>query len=133
MPERTYGRKYLRIKPENHIYADIAIVYVGERKVATGTARVRLTDLSPGGLCFISPLNLPADNRIILELNFTVLESRFELQGYIVHKTVMDEKEYRYGFCFKQADEDLKVCLRKLFNNMFVKINKHIVILKLTK
>lgn len=131
MLDRTYGRKYFRIKPENPIFADLAIVYIGERQVATGTARVRVTDISPGGLRFLSPLNLPADNRVILELNFKLSDQRFKMQGYIVHKAAMEDDGFQYGFCFKQTDDDLKVCIKKLFNNMLLRMNKHIIILKL--
>ena len=130
MPERNYSRKYMRIKPESPIFADIAIVCIGERKVITGTARVRLTDISPGGLRFVSPLNLPADDRVLIELKFTVLDHTFKLNGHIIHKTGIEVNEYEYGFSFTQADDELKACLKKLFNNMFVRLNKHIVFLK---
>ena len=130
MPERNYGRKYMRIKPESPIFADITIVRVGESKVVTGTARVRLTDLSPGGLRFVSPLSLPVDDRVLIELKFTVLEHTFKLDGHIIHKIGIEVNEYEYGFSFTEANEELRSCLKNLFNNMIVRMNKHIVILK---
>lgn len=132
MPERNYGRKYMRIKPESPAYADVTIVRIGESKVVAGTARVRLVDLSPGGLRFVSPLSLPIDDRVLLEFRFAVLEHTFKLNGRIIHKTGMEVNEYEYGFCFSEADEHLKTCLKKLFNNRFIRLDKHIVFLKFT-
>lgn len=130
MSERDYGRKYMRIKPESPVYAGITIVCVGQSKVMTGTARVRLADLSPGGLRFVSPLSLPVDNRVLIEFNFTILEHSFKLMGHIVHKNTIEADEYEYGFCYSEANEDLRTCLKKLFNNMCVRLNRHIVFLK---
>lgn len=130
MPERNYGRKYMRIRPDNPVYAGITIVCVGNSKVMTGTARVRLADLSPGGLRFVSPLSLPVDDRILIEFTFTILDHTFKLSGNIIHKNAIEVHEYEYGFCFSEADEDLLCCLKKLFNNMCVRQNKHIVFLK---
>lgn len=130
MPERNYCRKYMRIKPESPVFADITIVRIGECKVVTGTARVRLTDLSPGGLRFVSPLSLPVDNRVLIELKFNMLEHTFKLNGHIVHKTGIEINEYEYGFSFTEADDELRSCLKNLFNNMIVRMNKHVVILK---
>ncbi len=120
----------MRIKPESPIFADISIVCIGDKKVITGTARVRIADLSPGGLRFLSPLSLPADNRVLIELLFTVLDRTFKLNGHIVHKTAVEVNEYEYGFRFTQADAELRACLKQLFNNRFVRLNKHIVFLR---
>jgi len=130
MPERIYGRKYLRIKPESPVYADITIVRISGNEVSAGKARVRLTDLSPGGLRFVSQLSFPVDNRVIIEFSFTVLGYSFKLCGHIIHKTGIEVNEYEYGLCFSESDDNLKTCLKKLFNNMCIKLNRHIVILK---
>ena len=131
MAERSYVRKYMRIKPENPVYAGITIVRVGRNNVTTGTARVRIIDISPGGLKFASPLSLPVDSRVLIELGFSILEYNFRLCGHVVHKCGAEAGEYEYGLCFSEADDILKTCLKKLFNNMCIRLNRHIVFLKL--
>lgn len=132
MSERTYGRKYMRIKPESPVFAEITIVCIGQSKVTTGTAKVRIIDLSPGGLSFVSPLNFPVDDRLLIEFSFTILDYTFKLTGNIIYKTCLEVNEYEYGFCFSEANEDLRSCLKKLFNNMCIRMNRHIVFLKLS-
>lgn len=131
MNERSYARKYLRISPEIPMHAQIAIVQVGIRQVASGTARVRILDVSPGGLKFMSSLSLPAEKSIQLELYFRVMDQDFRLKGHIIYRTSTEASRYEYGFQFNEADGILRVCLRKLFNNMSVKMRRHIVILRL--
>lgn len=130
MTGRNYSRKYLRIKPDNPICAEITIVQVGTKIVKTGVAGVNILNLSPGGLKFISRLNLPVDASVLLELHFKVVEQDFRLKGYIVYKSCVEIHEYEYGFCFFEADETLRIYLKKLFNNMSVKMERHIVILR---
>jgi hypothetical protein len=131
MTDRRYARKYLRIKPDLPMLADMSIVQIGSSKVKSGTARVRILDISPGGLRFVSSLGLPTDALVLLELDFKIADQEFRLKGCIIRKTKTEVFENEYGFCFYQPDENLRTCLKKLFNNMSVKLQRHIVILKL--
>jgi hypothetical protein len=130
MAERKYARKYLRIKPDLPLHADLSLIQVGFRKVKTGTARVRILDISPGGLKFISSLNLPADALILLQLDFKIEDQEFCLKGHVAHKISSEVHENEYGFCFFEPDETLRVYLKKLFNNMSIRLQRHIVILR---
>lgn len=131
MTERKYTRKYLRIRPDGNINAEMTIVQVGRDMVCTGTAQVRVIDICPGGLRFTSILNLPVNSSVCLELRFQVAGMDFRLKGCIIHKCGMEVREYAYGFCFLEPDETLRTCLKRLFCNMQVKLEKHIVILRL--
>jgi len=133
MDERNRGRRYLRIRPEIPIHADMTIVQVGNRKVGTGTARVRVSDISPGGLRFISSLNLPADKSVLIELKFRLAEQDFRLKGHIAHKCGTEVCQYEYGFCFVECNDTLRACLKRLFNNMTVKMRRQIVILRFNR
>lgn len=130
MAERKYARKYLRIKPDNPLYADAAIVRVGRDAVRSGTARVRVLDISPGGLKFTSVLNLPVIDSVLLELRFQLSGADYRMRGYIVYKNSLEVREYAYGFCFLEPDETLRRSLKKLFSNLQVSLEKHIVILR---
>lgn len=131
MPERSYVRKFMRIKPEGPVYAGISIVRICDKNVMTSSARVRIIDLCPGGLKFVSTLNMPVDKRVIVELDFGILEYTFRLRGHIVYKIGVEAGEYVYGLCFTERDDTLKSCLKKLFNNMCIRLDNHMVILKL--
>ena len=130
MAERKYARKYLRIKPDVPICAEITIVQVGQDMVKTGSARVRVVDICPGGLKFTSVLNLPVNDCVCLELHFQVSDMSFRIKGYITHKSSTEIREYEYGFCFLDPDDTLRICLKKLLNNMYVRMEKYIVILR---
>lgn len=130
MEQKTYTRKYLRISPEMPLYGKAGIVTVGIRRVYTGTARVRILDISPGGLRFISSLRLPVDSSIILELSFKLDEISYCLQGFIIHYSSTEVYEYEYGFCFLEPDIKLKESLTKIFNRMSVRFNRRIFILR---
>jgi hypothetical protein len=130
MAVRNYSRKYFRIKPDNPINAEIAIVQVGQKIVKTGIAHVIVIDISPGGLKFISHLNFPADPSVLLEFQIKVMEQAFRLVGYVTYKNNFIENRYEYGICFFETDESLRNCLRKLFNDMCSKMKGHIVFFK---
>lgn len=130
MAERKYARKYLRIKPGNPLHADVAIVRVGRDAVRTGTARVRVLDISPGGLRFTSVLNLPVTESVLLELHFQLSGADYRMRGCIVHKNSPEVKEYEYGLRFLEPDGTLRISLRKLFGGVQVSLEKHIVILR---
>lgn len=130
MAERKYSRKYLRIKPDDPICAEITIVRVGQDMVRTGSARVRVLDICPGGLKFTSVLNLPVNDSVCLEMYFQVSGMSFRIKGCITHKRSTEVREYEYGFCFLDPDDTLRTCLKKLLNNMYVRMERHIVILR---
>lgn len=131
MDPTTYTRKYLRINPDIPLYGKASIVSIGVKRVYTGTARVRILDISPGGLRFISSLRLPVDFSVILELSFKLNEKNYCLQGFIIHSCSTEVCEYEYGFCFLEPDLNLRASLNELFNRMSIRLNRCIVFLRL--
>ena len=113
------------------MFATASIVQVGEKRVYTGSARIRILNLCPGGLRFVSSLRLPADNRVILEICFKLDGPEYCLKGCIVHSSCTEVNEYEYGFHFLEPVEKLREALKKLFNRMYVMSNRRIVILRL--
>lgn len=131
MEQKKYARKYLRINPDRPMFGTASIVQVGVKRVYTGSARVRILNLSPGGLRFVSSLRLPADNRVILEICFKLDDMEYCLKGCVVHSSCTEVREYEYGFRFLEPVENLREALKKLLNMMYVMSNRHIVILRL--
>jgi hypothetical protein len=128
---RSYSRKYLRIGPEEPLYGTAGIVRVGARTVCTGSARVRILDISPGGLRFVSSLKLPADRQLILEIRFQLEGTNYCLQGYVTHYISSEVCEFEYGFCFSEPAAELRETLKKLFGRMLILSGRHIVILRM--
>lgn len=128
---KTYSRKFLRIKPESPLYGAVSIVRIGERRVYSGTARVRLLDISPGGLRFVSVLKLPADSLVILEVELNINGLQYCIQGRIVYSCSTEVNEFEYGFRFLEPNYDLRETLKIVFNRMSVRKNRRIIILKL--
>lgn len=131
MEPKVYARKYLRITPDIPLYGMASIVQVGVRRVYTGTTRVRILDISPGGLKFVSTLRLPVDSKVILDISLKLDEMSYFLQGCVVHSSNTEVCEYEYGFRFLEPDSNLRESLKKLYTRMSVRLNRHIVILKL--
>jgi hypothetical protein len=129
--QKKYARKYLRINPDQPMFGTASIVQVGLKRVYTGSARVRILNLSPGGLRFVSSLSLPADNRVILEICFKLDGLDYCLKGCVAYSNCTEVSEYEYGFRFLEPAENLREALKKLFGRMYVMSNRHIVILKL--
>ena len=126
-----YKRKYLRIKPDVPLYGVLRIVEIGGRKVSTGTAKIRILDISPGGLRFVSSLRFPAGRGMIIEVSFMIEGASYCLKGFVVRACGTEINEYEYGFCFLKDDENLRKSLKQLFKKMLVRLNKHIVILRI--
>lgn len=131
MKSKVYARKFLRICPDTPLFGTASIVRIGNKRVYTGITRVRILDISPGGLRFVSSLKLPVDSTVILELSMKLDETSYCLQGYIVQSSNNEVCEYEYGFCFLEPDANLRESLKKLFNRMYIKLNRNIIVVRL--
>lgn len=131
MGNRAYSRKYFRQRPEKPFFGMISIVRVGDRRVFSNAARVRILDVSPGGLRFVSSLRLPVDSSVILEVILKLDDSEFCLTGSIVHTACSEVNEYEYGMKFLEPDPQLRATLKKLFSSITIRQNRHIIILRL--
>lgn len=128
--DKSYKRRYLRIKPQDDIFALVSIAQVGEQPVSTRSAKVRIHNISPGGLMFSSGLCFPLYTDLTLGLSLYFADHRIQLEGMIVHKEELMKGMYEYGICFTNSRTLPRTCLLKLFNNNIVKIHDHLIILK---
>lgn len=126
-----YSRRFLRIIPYMPLYGTASIVRIGSKRVYTNSARVRILNISPGGLRFVSSLRLPADRKVILEICFQLDGMNYCLQGYVTYCCSNEVCEYEYGFCFSEPDTSLRDTLKKLFARMLVMSDCHIVFLRM--
>lgn len=128
MKPTTYSRRFLRIRPDFPLYGEIRIVRIGERQVLSNRARVRLLDISSGGVRFASVLKLPADSKVILELSMEYDGIKYRFEGHIVSSLNTEVREYEYGFCFIHPKAELRQMLLKLFSQVSQNRDRYIII-----
>lgn len=131
MEQRVYARKNLRIRPEQPLYGSVSVVRIGVKFVNSGEARVRIPDISPGGLRFLSRLKIPVDPSVVLEITLRIDDLRYSIQGRIVHRCCSEEGEFEYGFQFLEPNLCLREALKKSFCKIIGTKSKNTIILRL--
>ncbi len=128
MEPTTYSRHFLRIKPDYPVFGEIRVVRIAGRHVLSNQARVRLVDISSGGVGFVSVLKLPVDEKVILELSIKLDETEYRSEGYIVRSLNAGVCEYEYGFRFMQPAIKLRQPLQKIFGRLLASQDRCIII-----
>ncbi len=130
MEPRVYARKYMRIKPDLPLYAIASIVRIGMRSVSSGTTEVRIPDISPAGLRFLSRLSFPEDPTVILEMSLKLDGFRYSVQGCVVRRNCSEAGEFEYGFRFLEPNFHLRETLKKAFCRISASQCGNIIILR---
>lgn len=125
--EKEFTRKFLRIRPEVPLSGMIRIIRVGGRHTVSRQAKVRIIDISPGGVKFSSGLRFPIDAGVILQLSTELEGIHFCTNGFVVHRSGGGDKEYEYGFCFSEPLFRLKEVLIEIFARSVIRNNRHII------
>ena len=94
------NRKFFRVRCKVPICTQISIVKVNNKAVHTGTGNICLEDISPGGLKFLSGLNMPVSDVMIIEFKLVIEKELKAFYGYILRKEEIDKGIYRYGVMF---------------------------------
>jgi hypothetical protein len=126
--QRKYKRKYFRIKPENELYSEITIVRLNSRKITAGSAYVRVINISPGGLKFMSGLDFPAETDMVLKFKIELSGYSVSPEGYIIHKSKVNDNNFEYGVCFINVDNSMRYLLVKLFNMVMSQVKNYIIV-----
>ncbi len=69
------------------------------KRVTTGTSKICIENISPGGIAFSSNLNLPTDSMLVYEVTFSILEKEYKFEMTVLRRE-QDEYGYRYGAKF---------------------------------
>lgn len=108
------SRKAFRIECENPICTQISIVEVDGKFVKSRKGNVCVENVSLGGLKFLSALNMPINNTVIIEFKFSVEKKLITLYGYIVRKEVFRKGVFQYGAHFSSEYVENDESLAKL-------------------
>lgn len=93
-------RKHYRINFPVPLEADMKLTSIAGRFVELGVTKVLVTDMSAGGLRFISNLKLPIRGDVIYQFKTELLGESIILNGSIVWKEEMNEDVTEYGIKF---------------------------------
>jgi len=113
-------RKFFRIDLEHPLSTDITIVKVRDQQVVSKSARVAVDNIGPGGLKFITNLDLPVTSNVALEFELEIVNQAVKLIGYTVRKKQLSTGEYEYGATFT-IDDIKQAHLSKLCNDMLIR------------
>jgi len=105
--ETHNNRKFFRVQCKIPICTQMSIVKVDNREVNTGTGHICVEDIGAGGLKFLSGLNLPVSDMLVIEFKLEIAEELIAFYGYIVRKEDLEHDIHRYGVKFiKDAAEN---------------------------
>jgi len=85
-----------------------------------------IKDIGPGGLCFISDLQLPVEEGIILQFITQLIEDQIKVHGHPVWIEEIEGGLYEYGINFTM-DENDRVDLIKTLNQVQIKMRNDIL------
>ncbi|MFL0364030.1 EAL domain-containing protein [Pseudobacillus sp. 179-B 2D1 NHS] len=94
-----------RVNFSNPMIAAMSITKIRDREVKMGYSGILITNIGGDGLSFLSQINLPERQDIILKITFALGATTFELFGIIAQK--QEETEvYRYEMKFQMQGEE---------------------------
>lgn len=109
------NRKFFRIRCKVPICTQISIVKVNDKAVTTGTGNICLEDISPGGLKFLSGLDMPVSDIMTIEFRLIINEELEAFYGYILRKEELDNSIYRYGVKFINDGVENENSIRQIY------------------
>lgn len=97
-------RSFFRYYCSNPICGDLFIIKINNKLIESNSDKVCIEDIGPGGLRFLSHIDLPIICDILYEIQLTILEQILFLRGYIVRKSEISKGIFQYGLKFDITD-----------------------------
>lgn len=101
-------RDYYRVNFICPIDGIIHLLSINNRLFCKDLSNISITDISAGGLGFVSSLEFPLNNDAIFLFKFKIYKENFNLEGCIVRSTKLEDKLYSYGVLFYLNNEERK-------------------------
>jgi diguanylate cyclase (GGDEF)-like protein/PAS domain S-box-containing protein len=111
-------RGYFRVNFPSRKKGWLTVKAVRGKSVNAGKAPIDIKNIGGGGLCFLSDLDLPAGNQMLLAFGFELKDDPFVLNGHIIWKKKL-RKGFEYGAEFI-IDENERARLIKDLNQVLV-------------
>jgi hypothetical protein len=66
---------------------------------------VFISNIGPGGLCFLLHVKLPVGNELMLRFEMEIADKQFTLYGQVTwYKEIAEDKVFEYGITFLMED-----------------------------
>lgn len=91
------SRKYVRTELHEGVIAEMNLQRVDDRIVTSNTCKVLVTNLSPGGLRFMTPLHLKSEVRWQVSLKFRLEGTDLDVRGEIRWSQMNQDQWWSYG------------------------------------
>lgn len=106
-------RKFYRIQCETPICTKMSIVNVNGKEVTTGMGHICVKDIGPGGLKFLSGLDFPVTDKVVIKFIWEIGQEIGEFYGRIVRKEEYKSAIYKYGVQFVNDVAENEIIVRK--------------------
>ena len=126
-PGHKNKREYFRVPFKVPLLADMTIDEIENNKINIGSTEIHIKDIGLGGLCFSSPLKLPARKNMILQFTTEIFSTRWRLKGKIVWQKEVDDQNNQYGVEFILNDVNREELLRAL-NKLQVRLKQKTIL-----
>ncbi|HWL27211.1 MAG TPA: EAL domain-containing protein [Ureibacillus sp.] len=108
-------RTYYRINLLSPLSSFMTLVSIQGKQVNLGKTEVLIEDIGPGGLRFLSTIQMPVRSDLILQFETTIMGRKVTLHGHIVWKDELKDM-FQYGLQFL-INETEREGLIKILNN----------------
>ncbi|MGY3715950.1 EAL domain-containing protein [Sutcliffiella cohnii] len=115
-------RKYYRVDLPYSIEGKMTLTSIQGKEVDLGKTDILIQNIGPGGLKFLSTINLPVRPDAIYQFETTILNEPITVLGHVVWK-VEDVGTFQYGIQFV-IDEKDRDRLINLFNHLTLHLRK---------
>lgn len=113
-------REYFRLNLIKPLCASMSVVKIGDTDVSLGSTKICIENISAGGICILTDLQLPLERNLVLRFVFKILEENVSVRGTIVwHKPALKNLN-RYGIRF-ELDDSAAGCLIKTVNDLQIR------------
>ncbi|CAH0344118.1 EAL domain-containing protein [Bacillus sp. CECT 9360] len=116
-------RKFFRIDLPVPLSCKMTILNIKGKKISLGATEIIMDNIGPGGLHFLSHINMPVRPDITLKIMTEILGEKFHILGHIVWQNEVEYKVYEYGLEFF-LDENERERVIMLLNKLSVESRK---------
>jgi EAL domain-containing protein (putative c-di-GMP-specific phosphodiesterase class I) len=117
-------RKFFRINLNYPLEAKMGINYMKEKMIQIGFTKVLIYNLGPGGLGYLSKLNIPIRDDVHLIFRTSILGEDVLIKGNIVWKQKRKDQLFEYGVEFDLEDKEREE-ITSLLNRLQIQLKNN--------
>lgn len=116
-------RAFFRFQCPNPLCATMKIHKINNKIINSDRDMICIEDIGPGGLRFLSTIDLPVIQDIMYEFEVMILDEKISLKGTITRKKVLETGIYEYGVKYRILEVQ-KENLIEVIEEMKQRLNK---------